>query len=416
MFGYLRKTIKWTFLLTLPLTNFPILTGTFSGIVFGIWNRRQVDANVQKFVYEIKDVLSDWGVGGDAPTFRQFQDKKNDFHLLRVNSNDWTQKLGLLLPEQVTDFDDDDDTNDLPIDSLADLQSLMRDSSCGMTVPREQWLYWSEYRGWPLLSRWDSAFDEVVQHAYAHPTLNRTRLHFAECAGTAGFLCGVWFTRAPALVQFLVDDEPFDLANMVSGPTYGVKDPTSLRGVLVRIIEFPLRDNDIYTGTGTDTFPSEREQFLTAMTTSEQFAPFEPMDQLLLRFTEYMDHTFWDKPGTIFHFQNQIDNWVIEHITTPFGLEGILLALHSYCFTIAMMFSATGVSIWYSIWNLGEEFLGRPKIGDRVLGELGGEPASPEENFWGPMMEGFGEYVERRMREQRSEGVRDGNALTTEAP
>lgn len=81
------KVVNWPFLRTLPVTVLPLFTAI-------AWNHALVDANTDKWLYEIKDAL------GDVPTFRQFQYEHNDFHTMRINSNDFLAKLGFMLPEQ----------------------------------------------------------------------------------------------------------------------------------------------------------------------------------------------------------------------------------------------------------------------------------------------------------------------------
>lgn len=86
------------------------------------WNHALVDTNTDKWLYGIKDAL------GDVPTFRQFQDGHNDFHTMRINSNDFLAKLGFMLPEQYIDATDIP-LDDLPIDRYADIENLVQDIS-----------------------------------------------------------------------------------------------------------------------------------------------------------------------------------------------------------------------------------------------------------------------------------------------
>lgn len=113
--GKIWKVVNWPFLRTLPVTVLPLFTAI-------AWNHALVDANTDKWLYEIKDAL------GDVPTFRQFRDERNDFHTTRINSNDFLAKLGFMLPEQYIDATDIP-LDDLPIDRYADIENLVQDIS-----------------------------------------------------------------------------------------------------------------------------------------------------------------------------------------------------------------------------------------------------------------------------------------------
>lgn len=144
------KVVNWPFLRTLPVTVLPLFTAITAGILLSLWNHALVDTNTDKWLYGIKNALGDWGVEGDVPTFRQFQDEHNDFHTMRINSNDFLAKLGFMLPEQYTDATGIP-LDDLPIDMYADIENLVRDISpptagCGKAEKaREQWVYLTNY-------------------------------------------------------------------------------------------------------------------------------------------------------------------------------------------------------------------------------------------------------------------------------
>lgn len=137
------KVVNWPFLRTLPVTVLPLFTAI-------AWNHALVDTNTDKWLYGIKNALGDWGVEGDLPNFRQFQDEHNDFHTMRINSDDFLAKLGFMLPKQYTDATGIP-LDDLPIDRYADIENLVRDISpptagCGKSEKaREQWVYLTNY-------------------------------------------------------------------------------------------------------------------------------------------------------------------------------------------------------------------------------------------------------------------------------
>ncbi|KAF2447157.1 hypothetical protein P171DRAFT_331170, partial [Karstenula rhodostoma CBS 690.94] len=169
---------------------------------------------------------------------------------VRVNSNDWLHKLGFVLPREYSDPDDET----ISIDKYADLGTIMRDTSCRSYArkPREQWLYLS-HLAFPGFNTWDMAFNSVLEYVHAHPTLNQSGFHFATCGDTAGFLCGVWSTRYPALLHFKVEDDPPNPEDLEEGLTYSAQ-WGHLRPVTTRLIEFPLRNE--FTGLPISAFPS----------------------------------------------------------------------------------------------------------------------------------------------------------------
>lgn len=122
------KVVNWPFLRTLPVTVLPLFTAITAGILLSLWNHALVDTNTDKWLYGIKNALGDWGVEGDVSIFRQFEDEHNDFHMMRINSNDFLAKLGFMLPEQYIDATDIP-LDDLPIDRYADIENLVQDIS-----------------------------------------------------------------------------------------------------------------------------------------------------------------------------------------------------------------------------------------------------------------------------------------------
>lgn len=278
-----NKAIQWTFLLTLPITILPFLHASLSGWMFAFWDYRLMNENTDKFLYEMKSISQDWGVGGDVPTFRQFQDTHNDFGVLRINSNDFARKLGFTLPDQ---YMMNPDSMDAPIDKYANIETLVRDTTNkkNSQKPKEQWVF-LVHHGFAIFD-WDNAFRNAVRFAQGDPKLNQTGIYYAQCSGTASFLCGIWDTRPPALIHFKVEDDPLTEDDVEDGLTYST-DLKHLRPVTVRIIEFPLKD--VYTGLSVAIFPGHPEQVLAMMTGDhlyEQFEPYNYFGQKLLRFSE----------------------------------------------------------------------------------------------------------------------------------
>jgi hypothetical protein len=387
---FITRVFTWLIFSTLPITLLPVLTASFSGWTFAFWSENHIYETTDQFLYEIKDSLNDWGVGGGAPSFRKWQDTNDAFQNLRLNSNDWVPKLGLMLPDQY--FDVNDET--IPIDRFADLDHLVQDMSCRPNQPKskEQWV-WLTSLAFPEYSAWDAAFQYVLRYAQGHPGLNRTSLYHAECTGTASFLCGVWNTRSPALMHFLVEDEPIDSANPeYEGLTYSAR-PRDLHPVTVRIIEFPLKG--AYTGLSPKDFPTEELQLLSIMTRNhlyEQFVPYNEMEQTLTRFAEYMDRRFWYAKDTPFYYINNADEWMAKHVTTPLGVEDSLSLLYSATFSLTVNAVQTFVLMPYQlISGLATTFLGAPGRGDWILGDGSDEDMQGGDlinDLFGSFMEG----------------------------
>lgn len=372
MLSHLWKLFKFLFLLTLPLTILPLFQGSLGGLLFPLFQARHITKTTECYLQNVKSAVSDWGVGGDAPSFQQFQDKNNGFHLTRVNSNDWLRKLGFLLPKGYSDINYVLE-HDTPIDKQASLSHLMRKKNS--TKPREQWLFLTSVE-WIDWDGWNAAFDDFLQYSYTNPRLNNSvAFHFAECstASTASFLCNVWNTRSPALIQFLVEDdnpsEPSDPAPEEEEEELTYTTPLSnLLPVQVRIIELGLQE--AYTGHPWTTFPSKTLQLHSLIAKEgmlQQFPPYTSPDELLLRrFNEYMDKL--DAPGTILNAINEADWWMVRNVNEPLGIEEVVTFLHSLSFTIslvgAMFVDAVVVRPTQWLWD---EFLGTPKAGDVVF-------------------------------------------------
>lgn len=377
MFRAIRKTLKWAFLLTLPLTFFPLFHGALGGVLWVSWNGNHVWLTTDKWLHEVKHSLSDWGVGEGVMSFNEYQDSPrafdNPFGVWRINSLDWLRRLGFVLPREYADLPTMEQL-DTPIDKYADLTTLMRDVSCAAEakMPREQWLFLTDYQ-WMSFDEWNRAFGYVVRYARGDRRLNATGLFYAECARNAGFLCGVWSTRAPALVHFLVEDEPRAPDENGEILTYRAS-PDALRPVTVRIIEFPL--TDAYTGNTGNAILSREEQMLAIMTGDhlyEQFDPYDPMEQMMKRFNEYMGK-FGDKKGELLWYLWEVEEWMTRHVTKPLGTDDAMNVVHGLTFTLVAGFLQVFVR-WPLMFmkKVVDDFTGKPKRGDLIIGDLGRE-------------------------------------------
>jgi hypothetical protein len=402
------RIFKWPFLLTLPWTILPITCGIVNGIYFANWSSGQLDKNIDAFLYDMKDVNSDWGTVGF--TFRDFQDINNDFHVVRINTNDWVAKLGFVLPEQ---YQAELDT---PINNYASLDTLMLDvrPSCGPRPPKEQWVYISNYAmAWRDSSNWDGTFDTAVEAAYVPSRLNNTRLFFATCHGTASFLCGVWGVKSPTLLHFLVEDSPLLPEEVRGGLTYST-DLSDLRPVTVRVVEFPLEG--AYTGLSSDVFGGPKEQMLAIMRGDklyEQFEPWSDAEQRLRRFNDLLKITY-DKKGTFLYYLGETDEWITDHLAEPLGLKDGLEYIH-----LGFFLSTVGLANilvlppYYLAKHVVLLFIGYPKRGDQIMGDGSTKDWDPWNDLLGGMMEGFGDVVAEGMKQAKMEINWPGGKVTT---
>lgn len=404
------KGFKWLFLLTLPLTILPIISGIVNGLYFAYWSDGLIDKHTDVYLHDIKDYANDWGVPGGM-TFREYQDTHNDFHVLRLNTNDWNSKLGFTLPREYGDLQYNRDT---PINKYASLDTLMLDTTvlAEPTPPKEQWVYISDF-AWPSFNTWDGAFDTAVQGVYIPSALNETRLFFATCHGTAGFLCGVWGVRAPTLLHFLVEDFAPRSEDITPGRTYSTR-LWKLRPVTVRVIEFPLQG--VYTGLHPDVFPGPKEQMLGIMCGNglfEQFEPWNEFEQVIRRFQEYIDNLY-DRKGTLLYYLGKTDDWATEHLTKPLGLEKALeIVSVGFFLVIAAVTQRLILSPWHWAKEIVLDYLGSPKRGDWIFGEGLEKEWNPWDGLMGGMMGAFWESLRKGLERAELEKDWPGGKITT---
>jgi hypothetical protein len=79
----------------------PIICGISNGFYFTFWHDNWIDTNTDTWLHEMKDLANDWG--SPEMTFRNYQDRNNDFHVLRLNFNDWASKLGFIRPQEYSE-------------------------------------------------------------------------------------------------------------------------------------------------------------------------------------------------------------------------------------------------------------------------------------------------------------------------
>jgi hypothetical protein len=360
----LFKRLRQLFVVTLPLTALPIITACISGVLFSIWDHRNVQLITEHFMLEVKDLYQDWGLPG-VPTRRQYHDTNNNFHITRVGALDWFRKLGFLLPQEYMNFEESFEAT--PIDKYADLEHLMRDPNRTFAEPfnAHSWLYLTD-EARPSSNEWDAAFDAVLQKCYKQSC---GVVGFVNCNTTGAYLCGVWKTRAPALVHFHDEPGPVSEDDVGSGLSYDAE-LEDLHRITARIIEFPLEE--AFIGTSLLTLPSPTEQMLAVMTREdfyEQFPPFSLGEQMLnKRFNEYMD-TFWQDKHSVLHQISNLDDWMWDNCIRPLGLKIPAQVVYLAVFSLAALPGKTVLETWKVVDFLWGEFTGRVRPGDAMMAD-----------------------------------------------
>lgn len=375
---------SYAFVITLPLTIFPFLSGFMNGILFTFWQANGIDAHYKSLLVEIDQSarLDAWSVPG-APSIHKHMDSNNAFHIPPLHTNDWTSKLGLMLPEQSTNPEVHPDVG---VDKAASLEHLVRDVSCHVNGPAESWVYVSSM-AWPEVFEWDKAFDDILQEVYVGPAPNSTGFAFLECAET-GFLCGVWGVENPALVHFRVGDYAPLEDEMDPGLTY-VAERRDLRPVEVRVVELPL--TNAYTGLPAHVFPSLQEQIRALIFTPffvEQLDTYGPTAQLIERFTDYMDQL--ERRHKLLLYYNKVESWMVRHLTEPLGIEPYLTVLGQTTFAVSTGVTSLVRMPFMLIRDAVKGFLGYPSIEELMI------PEDRPANIWEGMFAGFVDSFDSR--------------------
>jgi hypothetical protein len=140
------KCIKLLFLLSLPLTLLPGISGLINGLYYTYWSGQQYEQSIHAFYKDLKGLSENFGFADYS--FRDFQGTANDYRVMRINSEDWAKKLGFVLPQEYYMSEQYPDT---PIDRHTSLETLMLDTTCPTSAPcrpkapKEQWVYISNY-------------------------------------------------------------------------------------------------------------------------------------------------------------------------------------------------------------------------------------------------------------------------------
>jgi hypothetical protein len=399
------------FLLSLPVTIFPIIWGAMGGIKFSFWQHEKILEHTNALTFEVEQDqrMSYWNVPG-AQTIHQFQDNQAPFFLPQLRLLDWVDKLSLIKPSQ---YPEEDPT----IDRMGNLDDLTRSTSPNLW-PTEYWVYitFSPQYG---RSEWDEAFDQILQSSYARPKRSNTAFYYLDCLKSQ-FLCGVWGVKFPSLVHFTVEN--YTIAELrTMDPSehtphlehhYAIGD-TKLRPVTARVIELPLEDDDAVPFLPRNTLPTPYLQLRTLIFDAPQssivdhFDPWEPMLQTFKRFQDLIDN-LTDLPGTHQYRVYKAYKWYSDTITEPIlgkdlddmisgAVQALVFPLTFTVFELARIPFSIGWTIYSWYFGLGWD------------GEPLGTHTWPDEEqgntMFDDMLAGFWEFAGEKMAAASAESA-----------
>jgi len=421
------RLVYYTFLLTLPFTFFPLLSGISAGITFHVWNNGQVVQHTNSLLFEVE--AATWQNYVSVPgalTFSDYLDDRAPFHIPKITTKDWANKLGVILPNEHRN-----DTT-VGVDKLASLDGLVRSVECADhgNRPKKYWVYVTSL---PELRRdpWDRAFSELLQHFYVNPLPLDTEVLYLDCA-EAAFLCGVWNVKNPSLLYFTALDE--SLGDREANRTlnedndeiqYTYPFPVdTLHPVTVRVIELPLSGEAASNLLPRASLPvpdSQLRALLLDPFPDDLLAEWDTYSsnvQMTRRFQDHIDSLCY-KRGTRDYYINEADHWYTDNVLHYLGLDfdaEILQLVQAVAFgiTAGLMFLIRTPFSW--AWNLyawyfGLGWDGSPENTD-VYGEQVGEDGAGT-NMWEDMMNGFWLQAAQNITAQMSENA--ARAAVTEA-
>jgi hypothetical protein len=414
----ITRVLCYGFLLSLPITFFPVIWGVQGGIKFHFWFHRQIEENTNAMTFEIEQDqrLSYWNVPG-AQTIHQFQDNKAPFHIPQLRLVDWMEKLELGKPDLYPE-------EDPGIDRMANLDDLVRTTGLNeQGAPTEYWVYITfmpEYSS----SAWDAAFSEILQKTNFHPLRPEVAVYYLDCLKSQ-FLCGVWGVKQPSLVHFTVS--PDTLADLTSDDTSSYSTHLThqyacpahqLHPVSARIIELPLSGDDAVPFLPRNTLPTPLLQLRTLLLDAphsailEHFDPWDPLRQTLRRFQDLIDDLV-EQEGTFWHRLNVVDRWYTDGVLEPLlGKElctEILTQIQGFVFTVVWLATEVAripfyIGWWVYSWYFGLGWDGEP-MGTHVWPGSGeeGDGNGQGDTMFGDMMAGFWEFAAEKMAAQSVE-------------
>jgi hypothetical protein len=364
------RLLFYTFLLSLPITIFPVSWGIQGGVHFHFWSHRRIAENTNAYLFDIErhGSLSYWNVPG-AQTIHEFQDSKGPFCRPSLRLLDWTKKLSVLKPDSEAE-------GDPGIDRTASLDDLVRRSvSSPRRMPESYWVYvtWlPEYSSNP----WDTAFSELLQEMYVHPLDPSVEVYVLDCLASQ-FLCGVWGVKHPSLVHFQVGNETLAELEASGQHTpqlyYHYNHPFDmLYPVTARVIELPLEGDDAVHFLPRNTLPTPYLQLRTLLRDAPKsaitahFDAWEELVQTLTRFQDVHDAQT-ERYGSLSYRVSKADSWYTDHVLKPiFGkdINEFLKDTQNLIFTVVMLCAALIRLPFQFAWSLYTQYAGLAWTGE----------------------------------------------------
>ena len=433
VFRIICRLTLGTFLLTTPVTIFPLICGIGSGISFHFWSHRQVEQHTHALIYEVdtKNSFDYLNVPG-ALTIHEFLDQKGPFHIPSLKTFDWAVKLGVILPNE-HQFDDA-----AGLDKIASLAGLVRKVDSNYSgYPARCWVYVTSLPEWRA-DPWDDAFSALLQHLYVNPLPQDTAIFYLDCAD-ASFLCGVWGVKSPSLVHFEVGNESLANSQVSGDPQEDNSELRWLDGMLApeytynhlkqdllpmtaRVIELPLEGDVASKMLPRSVFPTPSLQLRTLIL---DLAPedipamwdeYSPVVQLIRRFQDYVDD-LCSRQGTWWYFLTEADNWYSNHVLEPIlepilgteftGRAGGMAEFEGVFFTVTILLAELARMPFHLCWSVYAWYFG---LGwDGLPMSTYALPAQQENsggsgaNMWDDMMADFWDSVARNLSAQESD-------------
>lgn len=439
------------FLLSLPVTIFPLIAGIEGAVTFYTWNRNQVQRNVDLLLVEADrwNFLNYYNVPNSESSIQDFLDQRPPFYIPKLTTVDWLEKLGL---EHPLEFDGTRDGS-VGIDKMAALRGLVRD----VTSPRylvskkeremktNYWIYVTDMPEF-WAEPWDQAFDELLRKFYVSPLPDETGIYYLDC-GLSGFLCGVWDVKAPSLIHFQVadrslvelesefetlqeqDEDVSHLEWMVdlidANYTYESSSDV-LYPAIIRVVELPLVDETAASLLPRNTLPTPRLQLETVLDDPDQ-------NTLLSRFDHYNEnvqnlHRFYDyhnllseQRGTVRYHFSELDKWWSDTMIEPIfgndfiGNYGFMSLVQNTAFTTCILIGKPVLAVIDFVWSIYAWYMGLAWDGlpenQAVVADMyseepngeGGQGLPLGNNFMSDMFAGFMKFLRQNVSAEMSE-------------
>ena len=437
------RLIIHAFILTLPITFFPLLAGLDGGITFHLWYHNQIYSNSMslKLENDMRSFVNYFDMPSSGLSIHDYFDSRGPFHIPKIDSFGWTRSMGFVQPLEMDP--------DVGVDSLAGLEGLVRHEhdGCKNNDGEKPGRYWVWVTSLPefMPTAFDEAFDEVLRKAYVRPLPGGQDVDIVhlDCA-SSGFLCGVWGVKSGALMSFEVGERTLAeldaQAELEADEAEGSDEGAWLDGLIntnwtysaprntlfpvtVRVIELPLEDEYAANLLPRGTLPTPELQLKALMLDpdpSELLSHWDEHRSIIQTFRRFNDHhdTLTERRGTWRYYYVEADKWYSDTILEPiFGKE--FLGPHSYLavvqditFTIVIALAEIVRLPLHFAWEVYAWYFGLGYDGEPVDQGVPLDTAGQgEANMMDDMMAGFWESLAKNLSAEESEKL--GRAAVT---